>query len=238
MSPVPARVAAVVPAKDEQRRIAATLRALAAVPGVDLVVVVDDGSNDRTADVAAQAGAIVVRHQRNRGKGAAMTTGAEEVARIDARQGGEPHLLLFADADLQASAAGLSPLPGPVAVGEADMTIAVLPPQQRPGGGFGLVVRTARTGIRRLTGWRATQPLSGMRCLTQEAFQAATPLARGWGVEVGLTVDLLRAGMRVTEVPCSLQHRVTGRDWRGQLHRARQLRDVTRALAARVRRRR
>jgi hypothetical protein len=113
------------------------------------------------------------------------------------------------------------------------MTIAVLPRQQASGGGHGFVVRLARKGIQRLAGWTSTQPLSGMRCLSREAFDAASPLARGWGAEVGLTIDVLGAGMRVLEVPCDLQHRVSGSDWTGQVHRARQYRDVWLALAVR-----
>ena len=113
------------------------------------------------------------------------------------------------------------------------MTIAVLPRQSTPGGGRGLVVNLSRNGIRALTGWTATQPLSGMRCLTRDAFETARPLARGWGVETGLSIDLLRGGCRVLEVPCDLQHRVTGRDWGAQVHRGRQYRDVWLALAAR-----
>src|SRR6185312_16894054 len=97
----------------------------------------------------------------------------------------------------------------------------------------GFVVRLARGGILRLTGWRATQPLSGMRCVSRAAFEQATPLARGWGVEVGLTVDVLQAGLRIVEVPCELHHRVSGRGWRAQLHRGRQYRDVWLALAER-----
>jgi hypothetical protein len=95
------------------------------------------------------------------------------------------------------------------------------------------VVRLARDGIERLTGFRAAQPLSGMRCLSRQAFETATPLAPGWGVEVGLTVDVLLAGLEVVEVPCDLHHRVSGADWRGQVHRARQYRDVAFALARR-----
>jgi len=113
------------------------------------------------------------------------------------------------------------------------MTIATLPPQSTSGGGHGFVVRLARNGIERLAGWTPTQPLSGMRCLSREAFEAASPLARGWGVEVGLTIDVLGAGLRALEVPCELQHRVTGSSWRGQVHRARQYRDVWLALADR-----
>jgi glycosyltransferase involved in cell wall biosynthesis len=241
-SPAPG-VAAVIPAKDEADRVAATVRAVRALPGVDLVVVVDDGSSDATAEVAREAGAEVVRHARNRGKAAAMTTGAGWVARheaVEGRVGGsdERRPLLFVDADLEASAANLGVLVPPVLEGAVDMTIATLPPQKTPGGGRGFVVRLARSGIEELTGFVAAQPLSGMRCLTRAAFDAASPLARGWGVEVGLTVDVLLAGMKVREVPCELHHRVTGTDLRSQLHRAAQYRDVGLALARRRARRR
>ena len=80
-------VAAVIPAKDEADRIAATVRAVRGIPGVDLVVVVDDGSSDGTAEIAREAGAEVVRHARNRGKAAAMTTGAGYVARHEGVEG-------------------------------------------------------------------------------------------------------------------------------------------------------
>jgi glycosyltransferase involved in cell wall biosynthesis len=232
------RVAVVIPAKDEAQRIAATASAAGGLPDVDLVVVVDDGSTDATAQLATAAGATVVRHAVPRGKAGAMETGAELVRVLESRDGRDaPRVLLFLDADLEGTARAAAPLVPPVLAGEADMTIAVLPPQRTAGGGQvggrGLVVRLARDGIRAATGWEATQPLSGQRCLTREAFAAALPLAGGFGVETGLTVDLLRRGLRVREVECDLHHRATGTDLRAQLHRARQWRDVARALAAR-----
>jgi hypothetical protein len=242
-------IGVVVPAKDEAARIGPTVAALIASPRVGTVVVVDDGSSDDTAARARAAGADVVRHPRNRGKAAALETGAARLAVLEAFAGGDGHQvspaaahgpvrpLLFVDADLGASAANTLVLAEPVLAGEADLAIAVLPPQERPGGGRGFVVKLARRGIVRATGWTPTQPLSGMRCLTREAFEAARPLARGWGVETGMTIDLLAAGYRVVEVPCDLQHRVTGADWRGQLHRLRQYRDVARGLAVRRARR-
>jgi glycosyltransferase involved in cell wall biosynthesis len=229
-------VAAIIAAKDEAMRIASTVSAVRRIPGVDLVIVVDDGSSDATARLAGEAGAVVVSHRRNRGKAAAMATGARTAADLDLGNppaSGHARELLFIDADLQDSAVNMAFLVGPVVSGDADMTIAVLPPQETSGGGHGFVVRLARNGIQRLGGWTATQPLSGMRCLSRAAFDAASPLAGGWGVEVGLTIDVLGAGFRVLEVPCDLQHRVTGSDWRGQVHRARQYRDVWLALAVR-----
>lgn len=225
-------VAVVIPAFDEAERIERTVAACRGLADVDLVVVVDDGSRDDTHPRAARAGAVVVRHTRNRGKAAAMMSGAACVARHDAHVGARHHLL-FVDADLQDSAAAVGVLAEPVRRGEADLTIAVLPPQRTAGGGRGLVVGLARDGIRELCGFEATQPLSGMRAMTREAYDAVQPFAAGWGVETAMTIDAVRAGLRVQEVPCELHHRVTGTDWRAQLHRAAQYRDVARALVAR-----
>ncbi|WP_432928146.1 glycosyltransferase family 2 protein [Microbispora sp. CA-135349] len=221
--------AVVIPAKDESDRIGATVTAALKLPGVDLVVVVDDGSSDETGRVARAAGARVVRHSRNRGKAAAMESGAEAVRLLDEDR---PRHLLFLDADLGETAAAALPLIAPIREGEADMTIARFATRVKLGG-HGMVVRLARDGIKRLTGWEATQPLNGQRCLTRAAFEAARPLAHGFGVETGMTVDLLRKGFRVTEVEVEMSHRATGTDWRSQMHRAKQLRDVGLALAAR-----
>ena len=235
-------VAAIIPCKDESQRVGATVTAVRKLVGVDLVVVVDDGSSDDTSTRAHAAGAEVIRHERNAGKAAAMTTGVRHVRSLVQDRRLPTHDLLFVDGDLEDSAHNLGVLLGPLrspgSPEGADMTIATLPPQKVAGGGRGFVVRLAREGIAALTGFEARQPLSGMRALTDEAFTAASPLARGWGVEVGLTVDVLRAGLRVEEVPCELHHRVTGADWRGQVHRATQYRDVWLALTARRWRRR
>ena len=232
------RVVCVIPAKDEQDRISATVAAAARLPGVQLVIVCDDGSKDSTASHAAAAGAIVVSHSRNRGKAAAVESGVNALGVLESRdERPEVGTLLLLDADLGESAANCVPLIQPVVSGEADLTIAVLPVQRMADGsapgGFGLVMSTAARGIAELTGWTPRAPVSGQRCLTRRAFELASPLAAGWGMEVGMTIDVLRAGLRVQEVDVDLRHRPTGSDLGSQLHRARQLRDVTRALASR-----
>jgi hypothetical protein len=233
-------VAVIIPAWNEAERITATVQAASKLAGVDVVLVVDDGSADDTAARATAAGAEVVRHWRNRGKAAAMETGAEAVRLIEAGHlsgAAGPAVsaarhLLFLDADLGDSAADAGPLVDAVRAGNADMTIAIFANRERKGG-FGIVVATSGAGTERALGWRPVQPLNGMRCLTRGAFTAALPLAPGWGAETGMTIDLARKGMRITEVEVPLSHRATGNDWRSQLHRLRQLIDVTRALAAR-----
>jgi len=240
---LPDGLAAIIPAKDEVERVGRTVLAAREIPGVDVVIVVDDGSADNTAAAAREAGAAVISHRHNRGKAAAMATGGVAVGLLDAaraqmssepdRQSPAARGLLFLDADLAESAQGAAPLVDLVLAGQVDMTIALLPTQHASGGGRGRVVDLARQGIVTATGWLPTQPLSGIRCLSRRAFDAASPLAVGWGVETAMTIDLLRAGMRVREVPCELFHRVSGADLAGTLHRAAQYRDVARALAAR-----
>src|SRR5215472_10375071 len=133
-------LAVVIPARNESDRISATVKAASTIPGVDIVVVVDDGSVDGTGAEAAYAGAIVARHARNRGKAAAMETGAEAVKVIESRQASQAHRhLLFLDADLAETAANASPLTEPVLAGQADMTIAVFATREKRGG-HGLVL--------------------------------------------------------------------------------------------------
>jgi hypothetical protein len=231
--PPAGEVAVVIPAKDESERIRDTVTAASGLPDVSLVLVVDDGSRDGTSRAAELAGATVMRHGRTRGKAAAMETGAEAVRLLDQRDGlDHPRHLLFLDADLGSSASFAGPLTQPVIAGRADMTIAAFSSTVKLGG-RGMVVGLSGAGIRRAIGWAPAQPLNGQRCLTRAAFEAARPLAAGFGVETALTIDLARKGLRITEVEVPLAHRTTGTDLRSQLHRARQLADVARALATR-----
>ena len=231
--PPAGEVAVVIPAKDESERIRDTVTAASGLPDVSLVLVVDDGSRDGTSRAAELAGATVMRHGRTRGKAAAMETGAEAVRLLDQRDGlDRPRHLLFLDADLGSSASFAGPLTQPVIAGRADMTIAAFSSTVKLGG-HGMVVGLSGAGIRRAIGWAPAQPLNGQRCLTRAAFEAARPLAAGFGVETALTIDLARKGLRITEVEVPLAHRATGTDLRSQLHRVRQLADVARALATR-----
>ncbi|GAB3758096.1 hypothetical protein GCM10027599_25040 [Yimella radicis] len=227
--PVRQGVIAIVPAKDEAARIEATVQAVLSLPEVLSVIVVDDGSGDGTHQLAADAGAYVSRHPRTLGKATAMDSGVVYAEQLG--YGRSP--VLFVDADLEDSAHEITPLIRPILAEEADMTIATLPAQKTSGGGTGRVVRLARDGIQEATGRRFEQPLSGQRCLNREALDEALPFATGWGVEVGMTIDVLRAGLRVQEVPVALHHRVTGTDLGAQLHRANQFKDVWIALRQR-----
>lgn len=217
------RTVALITAHDEAERVAATVAAVE--PLVDEVVVVDDASEDATASTALVAGATVLRASRRRGKGRALEEALERL--------GPAEVWLFADADLGASAGLLSPLLVAVRAGRADIAIARFP--KLAGGGFGIVKRTAGRAIRRLSGFEAAEPLSGQRALTAAALARVRPLAGGFGLETAMTIDAVRAGLKVVEIPIEgLTHRPTGRGVRGFAHRARQGLDILLAAAARI----
>jgi hypothetical protein len=201
------RLTVLVAARDEERSIGTTVAALrSAFPEAEILVA-DDGSRDGTADAAERAGARVVRLPRL-GKGQALTLAEREAG---------PGPLLLCDADLEGD---LEPL---VEDG-ADLAVAAF--RERQGGGLGIAKRAGRELIRLCSGYEAREPLSGQRALSPAARAACFPLAPGFGCEVRMTIDAVRAGLRVEERELPLRHRATGRDLGGFLHRGRQLLDA------------
>src|SRR5215211_5978907 len=204
------RIIVIVTARDEADRLGATLEAIGgAFPGARAVVA-DDGSRDPTAHVALQGGAATLAAER------VMAQALEPDAPI----------VILCDGDLGDSAAGLAALAAVVERGEADVAVAAF--AHREGGGFGFALRFARWAIRRLAGIELRAPISGQRALRGDVLPVVVPFARGFGMEIAMTVDAVRAGYRLVEVELGLGHRATGRTLRGFVHRGRQLADFAR----------
>ena len=196
-----------VAARDEEETIARTVTSLrAAFPEAE-VIVADDGSRDGTAEAAEESGATVLRLPRL-GKGQALSA-AERAA--------PPGRLLLCDAELEGDLRGLTN-------GSGDLVVAAF--AERSGGGFGIAKTAGRALVRLRAGLELREPLSGQRSVSQRVRAAAFPLAPGFGCEVRMTIDAARAGLRVDEVTLPLRHRATTRDYRGFVHRGRQLVDT------------
>lgn len=175
-------VTAVVPAYNEEENISVVLHALQDVPALSQIVVVDDGSTDRTAAVVKAQQQQDGRLQYlllpvNRGKGVALTTGANAATN---------DLLLFLDADLiDLKQEHVSRLIRPVQQGVCEMTLGVF-----------------RNG-RRQTDWshRLMPFLSGQRCLRWSLFRHAPQIAQTrWSIEVALSFFAWRRNYRVQHV--------------------------------------
>jgi hypothetical protein len=218
------RVIALVAARNEAGHVGSTVRAIRDIDTVDEVVVVDGASTDGTAEEARRAGARVLIGPASGGKGASLEGALDRVQPAD--------FYLFLDADLQETAVEGARLMDAVTDGGADLAIGALP-RQEGHGGFRLVKRAAAATIRALSGFSAVEPLSGQRAVAAAVLAAVRPLAPGFGVEVAMTVDAVRAGFRVVEIPVAMRHTVTGRDVAGFVHRGRQGWDLVRAAAPR-----
>lgn len=216
---------ALVAAKDAAATVGPTVAALRGLAEVDDVLVVDDGSTDGTAEAARDAGAWVLQLDRNRGKGGAVAAGVQATPETD--------VYVLVDADVGATAAAIGDLMPPVVAGTADMAVGVLPSAGGKGG-LGLVRALAAAGIRRATGGFVAQaPLSGQRVVRGPLLRSLA-LASRFGLETALTIDVVRAGATVVEIPVDMDHRHTGRGLPGFVHRARQGADVVRALWPRL----
>lgn len=221
------RAIALIPAYNAAGSIGKTVAALRSLPEIDAVLVVDDGSTDGTAEAAGQAGAEVVVHRTNMGKGAALNTG---LAHLGAKNFAA---LVLADSDLGDSAAEFGKLLAPVIRGEAEMTIAGFPPAKRRGG-FGLAKGFCRLGLRLFTGTWFASPMSGQRVLAADLVNRLSGFASGWGCEPALTIDVHRLGGRILEIPVAMTHAETGRGMKDFAHRGRQLLAAARVFASRA----
>ena len=230
MSPEAAPQRIDVPAaRNEADGVGDTLDALAeAMPSAELWVA-DDASEDGTAEIAMAHRAQVVSRRRPHGKGANVTAAAE--AALSALDG--EATVLLCDADLGRSAGKLAALVEAVERDECNLAVAAF--ARREGGGFGFALGYARDRIEELSGFRADAPISGQRAMRASTLRELLPFADGFGMELGMTVDAVRAGHTVKEIELPLEHRATYRTIGGFLHRGRQLLDFRRAARARRR---
>lgn len=218
------RVSVLIPAYNEGKIIQDTILAIKNISKVSQIIVINDGSHDETSIIARAAGAEVIDLSKNIGKGGALNQGLKYV---------KGDIIGLIDADLGKSASELEKLIDPVIENKADMTIGRFPPAKKKGG-FGMVTSLAKRGIRWYTGLEVNSPLSGQRVMRRSVIQKIGFFESGFGVEVGLTIDVFRHGFRVKEIPVQMTHAETGRDLAGFLHRGRQFSDVVLVLLRRL----
>lgn len=193
-------VLAVIPAYNEAPTIARI--AAAALPSVDRVLVVDDGSSDGTGDSAAQAGADVVRLERNSGKGVALRAGLSW-----ARQRSEVAWAVLLDADGQHDPAAIPrlverarSLNADILVGSRFLGVTNAPRYRL----FGLHILSASAALG--SGVRMTDSQSGYRVLSRRAIDALELREDGFAVESEMQFEAARLGLRVAETPIEIRY--------------------------------
>jgi glycosyltransferase involved in cell wall biosynthesis len=190
----PIRVAAVIPALNEANAIGAVVTGIRDF--VERVIVVDDGSEDATAERAAAAGAEVLRHEQNAGKGHAVRTGLQRV--MEARF---THVLLL-DGDLQHLPQEAARLIQTAAESGADLVLGerVFVREQMPASRY----LANRVGSRVLS-WFVGVPLNdtqcGFRIFRVDALREIRLTASGYEIETEMLVKITRRGGRLASVP-------------------------------------
>jgi glycosyltransferase involved in cell wall biosynthesis len=193
--PLAVKTLVIIPAYNEERFIGSIV--LKARHCVDAVIVVDDGSTDDTGKIAEAAGAIVVRHTHNRGKGAALNTGFRKARELGAE------VVALLDGDGQHQPDDIPRVIRPVVEGEADMVIGSrylevksrIPLYRRLGQRVVTFLTNASSGVPSTDSW------SGFRAFSQRALERIHFREGGWGVDPEFQFQAWEHGLKVVEVP-------------------------------------
>jgi glycosyltransferase involved in cell wall biosynthesis len=195
-------VVACIPAYNEERTIARVV--VEAQKYVDKVIVCDDGSTDLTGEIARRLGAEVIRHERNMGYGAALSS------LFKAARGLNASAMVVLDADLQHNPSDIPRLLSPVVRGEADIVIG-----SRFLGKEGGVPKYRGLGIRLITNFAKgvsykdiTDAQSGFRAYSRRAINSITPSEQGMGASTEILLKAKEIGLRVVEVPIRISYDV------------------------------
>lgn len=193
-------ILAIIPAYNEERFIGSVV--LQAYKHVDIVIVVDDGSTDATADIAKAAGAVVIEHERNTGKGSALNS-----AFIAARDF-NPDVVVMLDADGQHLPDELTLVTKPVLAGEVDIVV-----------GSRYLEETSKVPKHRIWGHRAfnfitnllsgvalTDTQSGFRAFSRRALHTITFQSKSFSVESEIQFLADDYDLKIAEVPITIEY--------------------------------
>ena len=190
-------IVAIIPAHNEQRFIGSVV--LQARRYADAVIVVDDGSDDATAEIAQAAGATVLQHAQNLGKGVALNTGFGAARHLC------PDVVVVLDADGQHAAQQIPLLAKPVLEGRADMVVG-----SRFMAGKGSVPPVRALGLRAMTllsnlgsGVALSDSQTGFRAFSRRALDGIIFTTNGFSVESEMQFLAQQLGLRTVEVPIS-----------------------------------
>ena len=205
-------VAVIVPAYNEAENLPTTLAQIPWRNRDDLkLIVVDDGSSDGTAEIAGLCGAdVVVSHECNLGLGAALRTGLATANELDARAA------VYIDADGEYPPEQIPDLLAPIEEGRADYVLGSRylggTPNQCSTRLIGNLLFTLLLNI--AAGRRISDGQTGFRAFSRRALECAE-IIHDYNYAQVLTLDLLKKGMRMQEVPVTYCRRTRGRSFIG-----------------------
>lgn len=181
------KITCIIPAFNEEKTIQSLIRNIKKVESISEIIVVDDGSSDKTCDLAKSENVKVLKHEKNKGKGAAIKTGAAHA---------ECGIILFLDADLaNMSPKKIASLLQPIENDDADLVKASF--SRSRGRVTELVVKPLFQVI--LPFLNFNQPLSGQFAIRSEILKELS-IDDKWGVDIQILLQSVKKGLRIVEV--------------------------------------
>lgn len=218
------KLVCVVPVYNEEDVISETIRGLKKIGLIDEIIIINDGSEDKTLEITKGLDVTVIDLERNYGKGYAIKEAIRSL---------EYDYFALVDGDLGETSREVEELILPIINKEADVTIAKFPARStatNSKGGFGIVMSLAKKGVYFFTKKEIDSSLSGQRVYTKEVLDKISYIPNGFGIEVAMTIQSINAGFHILEVPVTMRHRFSQRDLKGIIHRGKQFRDVLRTF--------
>ena len=198
-----ANVVAIIPAYNEEKALADVIGKT--LEHVDEVIVVDDGSSDKTSEVAIEAGARVIRHSVNLGKGEALKSGFKAI--------GDDSIIITIDGDGQHDPSEIPDLIRPIIEDGADLVNGSRymngPEENTPAyRRVGQKVLDIATNIS--AGTKVTDSQSGFRAFSPQSKNFFRFKDTGFGIESEMLVDASEAGLKIVEVPITVRYDLDG----------------------------
>lgn len=206
------KILAAIPVYNEEDKIGDTIRGLKLIDDLSQIVVINDGSTDKTLDIVKELDVDLINFERNKGKGKALK---EVFSNYDY------DYICLVDGDLGMSSVEIRKLIRPVVEGECDFTIAEFPRKKKTGG-FGLVRSLAKSGIKFYTGKEVDNSLSGQRVYKKSTIDQIKYIPNNFGIEVAMTAQAINLGDSFKNIPVNMSHSYTGKDLKGFVHRGKQ----------------
>jgi glycosyltransferase involved in cell wall biosynthesis len=189
-----------IPAYNEEKTISSVV---SEAKKFGQVVVIDDGSNDSTKNLAKDAGATVLSHIVNRGQGAALQTGMEYATNTNC------DIIVHFDADMQHKAQDIENIIKPILLNEADVALGSrflknsdekIPPIRR------LVLKTAVVFTRLISGIKITDTHNGFRALSKNAAQKIKITQNGMAHASEILDEIIKNNLKYKEVPVQIKY--------------------------------
>ena len=198
-----ANVVAIIPAYNEEKALADVIGKT--LDYVDEVIVVDDGSSDKTSEVAIEAGARVIKHSVNLGKGEALKSGFKAID--------DDSIIITIDGDGQHNPNEIPDLVRPIIEDGADLVNGSRymngPEENTPAyRRVGQKVLDIATNIS--AGTKVTDSQSGFRAFSSKSKNVFRFKDTGFGIESEMLVDAAEAGLKIVEVPITVRYDLDG----------------------------